>query len=215
VALIGDLRASRMRLVAAQDEERRRLERDLHDGAQQQFVALSIQLGLAESMARRAPERTAEMLAGLQTQATEALDQLRDLAHGIYPPLLADQGLVVALEAQARKGAVPTTVEADGLGRYSKEVEAAAYFCCLESLQNVAKYARATGAAVKLEATDGFLAFSVTDDGVGFRVATTPRGAGTTNMADRLDALGGVLEVRSSPGRGTTVFGRIPIGVAD
>ncbi len=138
-ARLEELRASRQRLVAAQDEERRRLERNLHDGAQQQLVALAVKLGMAETLARKDPEGTAEMLSGLKSDTSEALDNLRDLARGIYPPLLADKGLGAALDSQARKAAVPTTVEVDSIGRYPQEVEAAVYFCCLEALQNVAK----------------------------------------------------------------------------
>ena len=144
VRLIEELRASRQRLVAAQDEERRRLERNLHDGAQQQLVALSVQLKLARSMLDRDATKTGVILDGLQATAGDALEDLRDLARGIYPPLLADKGLPTALEAQARKAAVPTTVNADGVARYSQDVEATVYFCVLEALNNVAKYADAS-----------------------------------------------------------------------
>ncbi|MGH2674440.1 MAG: sensor histidine kinase, partial [Actinomycetota bacterium] len=141
----------------------------------------------------------------------EALDDLRDLARGIYPPLLADQGLAAALEAQARKAAMPVEVESDGVGRYPQEAEAAAYFCVLEALQNVAKYAEASRVTLRLRAEDGNLVFAVEDDGRGFDPATTPHGAGLQNMADRLEALDGSVEVRSTPGQGTTVTGRIPV----
>ncbi len=144
VRLIEDLRASRQRLVAAQDEERRRIERNIHDGAQQQLVALAVQLKLARTMVDRDPAKAGPMLDGLQAAATTALEDLRDLARGIYPPLLADQGLTAALEAQARKAALPVTVSSEGVGRYPQEIEAAVYFCSLEALNNVAKYAGAT-----------------------------------------------------------------------
>jgi signal transduction histidine kinase len=209
VRLIEELRASRQRLVAAQDEERRRLERNLHDGAQQQLVALSVKLRLAESLAERDPPETKAMLSALQAETGDALENLRDLARGIYPPLLADQGLPAALEAQARKAPVPVEVRSDGFGRLPKEVEAAVYFCCLEALQNVAKYAHATHAEVRLSASGDELAFEVTDDGDGFDTGTMPPGSGLQGMADRLEALGGILEVRSEPGAGTTVTGRI------
>jgi signal transduction histidine kinase len=209
VRLIEELRASRQRLVAAQDEERRRLERNLHDGAQQQLVALSVRLRLAESLAERDPAETKAMLSALQAETGEALENLRDLARGIYPPLLADQGLPAALQAQARKAPVPVEVRSDGVGRLPKEVEAAVYFCCLEALQNVAKYAHATHAEVRLSASGEELAFEVTDDGDGFDTGTMPPGSGLQGMADRLEALGGILEVRSEPGAGTTVTGRI------
>jgi signal transduction histidine kinase len=214
LARLEDLRASRQRLVAAQDEERRRLERNLHDGAQQNLVALKVKLGLAEMFADRDPARAKQTLAELKVDADEALATLRDLARGIYPPLLADQGLVAALESQARKATLPVQVDADGVGRYPQEVEAAVYFCCLEALQNVQKYAAAQRAMVKLEGSESGLTFAVIDDGQGFDAATVKRGAGLTNMTDRIDALGGRLEVSSTPERGTSVHGSLPALVA-
>jgi signal transduction histidine kinase len=208
--LIEDLRASRQRLVAAQDEERRKIERNLHDGAQQQLVALAVRLKLARTLAARDPEKADRTLEELQGEVADALDTLRDLARGIYPPLLADQGLVAALEAQARRGVVPVTLEAEGIGRYPAEVEAAVYFCVLEALQNIAKYANASGAKVRLWVRGQELAFSVIDDGAGFDPATTRLGSGLQNMSDRLAALDGSLEIASLPGDGTTVTGRIP-----
>lgn len=210
VRLIEELRSSRQRLVAAQDQERRRLERDLHDGAQQQLVALAVKQRLAEGLVRRDPDKAAQMLADLQADTAEALENLRDLARGIYPPLLADKGLPAALQGHARKVHLPVTVEADGLGRYPQEVEAAVYFCCLEALQNVAKYAGASKAKVRLIDDDGWLTFVVDDDGVGFDPAGTPLGTGLQGMGDRLDALGGSLDVSSRPAEGTTLTGRIP-----
>ncbi len=211
VRLIEELRESRRRLVAAQDEERRRIERNIHDGAQQQLVALSVQLRLVEGMVEKDPARAAEQLSSLQAATTVALEDLRDLARGIYPPLLADRGLPAALEAQATKISVPTTVEADGVGRYAQDIEAAVYFCCLEALQNITKYANASTVRVKLGSRDGDLVFDVTDDGVGFDPATVTYGTGLQGMADRLDAIGGTLDVRSEPGRGTTVAGTVPV----
>jgi signal transduction histidine kinase len=212
VRLIEELRASRQRLVAAQDEERRRLERDIHDGAQQQLVALAVNLKLARTLSAKDPEKGQEILDRLQAEAQDALDNLRDLARGIYPPLLADKGLAAALESQARKATMPVTVDPDGIGRYPQEAEAAAYFCVLEALQNVAKYAEASSVSIRLGQEDGNLLFTVTDDGRGFDPQTTPRGSGLQNMADRLEALGGAMEVASRPGGGTTVIGRIPVG---
>ena len=209
-ARIGDLRASRQRLVAAQDQERRRLERDLHDGAQQQLVALAVKQRLAEGLVRKDPEKAAQMLADLQADTTEALENLRDLARGIYPPLLADKGLPAALEGHVRKVHLPVAVETDELGRYPQEVEAAVYFCCLEALQNVAKYADASHVSVNLSTEAGQLNFTVIDDGKGFDPGSKPRGSGLQGMADRMEALGGVLEVHSEPGTGTTVAGHIP-----
>ncbi len=152
---IEQLRASRQRLVHAQDEERRKLERNLHDGAQQQLVALSVKLRLAEGLVDRDTEKTKAMLADLQTETTQAIEDLRDLARGIYPPLLADKGLVAALEAQARKGSVATSVAAENVARYPQQVEAAVYFCALEALNNVAKYSGASSAEVRLAQTNG------------------------------------------------------------
>jgi len=211
---LEDLRASRQRLVAAQDQERRRLERDLHDGAQQNLVALKIRLGLAESIAEKDPAQASGLFSQLKSDADEAMETLRDLARGIYPPLLADRGLVAALQGQARKAPVAVDVEADGIGRYAQDVEATVYFCCLEALQNIAKYAQATAATVTLRATTGCLSFAVRDNGAGFDPATVARGSGLQNMSDRLDALGGSLEVTSAPGGGTTVHGRLPVSVS-
>jgi signal transduction histidine kinase len=212
VARLEDLRASRQRLVAAQDEERRRLERNLHDGAQQHLVAIKVKLSLTEALMGKDIEKARSTLHQLKADADEALTTLRDLARGIYPPLLADQGLAAALEAQARRATLPVTVEAEGIRRHSQEVEAAVYFCCLEALQNVQKYARATRATVRLGETDDELTLTVEDDGEGFDPSTVRRGAGLTNMTDRLDALGGGLVVDSSPGRGTRLHGRVGIG---
>lgn len=208
--LIEELRASRQRLVAAQDEERRKLERNLHDGAQQQLVALAVQLKLARTMLDRDPAKTAEILDGLQARAGDALEDLRDLARGIYPPLLADKGLPTALEAQARKAAVPTTVTAEGVTRYAQDVEAAVYFSCLEAMNNVAKYADASRASVALSQTDGHLTFVVADDGRGFDPSATGYGTGLQGIADRLDAIGGTLAVASRTGAGTTITGSVP-----
>ncbi len=210
--LIEELRASRQRLVAAQDEERRRIERNIHDGAQQQLVALAVQLKLLEQLAGNDPEKERELAAALGSQANSALDDLRDLARGIYPPLLADKGLTAALEAQVGRAAVPTTLEVDGVGRYSQEIEAAVYFCTLEALNNVAKYAEASRATISLAQIDGHLTFAVDDDGHGFDPSSTGNGTGLQGMADRLDAIGGTLHVRSAPGSGTTVWGRVPVG---
>ena len=209
VKLIEELRASRQRLVATQDEERRKIERNLHDGAQQQLVALTLQLKLAQGLVERDPVKAGAMLETIQGSATGALEDLRDLARGIYPPLLADQGLPAALEAQARKAAVPTTVEAGTVGRYRQEIEAAIYFCALEALNNVAKYAEASHATVTLAQQNGRLTFAVVDDGRGFDPDDTRMGTGLQGMADRLEAIGGDLEIESSPGEGTTVRGRI------
>jgi signal transduction histidine kinase len=210
-ANLDELRASRQRLVAAQDGERRRIERNIHDGAQQQLVALAVQARLAENLAGRDPGRERELLRDVQQGLQGALEDLRDLARGIYPPLLADQGLVAALDAQARRSAVPVDLQADGVGRYAQEAEAALYFCVLEALQNVAKYAAASRATVGLEGSANEVRFRVVDDGRGFDPVATGYGSGVQGMADRLAALGGELTVRSSPGAGTTIEGRLPV----
>ncbi len=210
VALIEDLRESRRRIVAAQDERARKLERDIHDGAQQQLVALTVKLRLAEQLTAREPRKAGELLGQLRSEATDALENLRDLARGIYPPLLADQGLEAALTAQARKAAIPVAVRAEGVGRFDPAVEAAVYFSCLEALQNVAKYALTSAATVTLADGDGSLSFTVQDDGDGFDPATVARGSGLQGIADRVAALGGSVSIDSGPGRGVTIRGSIP-----
>jgi signal transduction histidine kinase len=201
-------------LVQAQDLERRRLERNLHDGAQQHLVALKVKLGLTEMLLGRDPTKAMAILEQLKGDADEALETLRDLARGIYPPLLADKGLVVALESQARKAIIPVDVRADGVERYSQDVEATVYFCVLEALQNVQKYAQASHVEVRLHSEGDGLTFEVSDDGVGFDTAIAKKGAGLINMADRLDALGGALKVTSRPGGGTTVSGTLSVDFA-
>jgi signal transduction histidine kinase len=211
VRLIEDLRESRRRIVSAQDERARSLERNIHDGAQQQLVALSVQLRLAEGMVDRDPARARGLLEDLQARTVETLEDLRDLARGIYPPLLADKGLPAALEAQARKSSFPVTVQPDGVGRYGPDVESAVYFCCLEALNNVAKYAEASTVEIRLAHANGEFRFDVIDDGHGFDPSTTDHGTGLQGMADRLDAIGGSIEVDSAPGQGTKVIGRLPV----
>jgi signal transduction histidine kinase len=210
-ALIEDLKASRQRLVSAQDQERRRIERNIHDGAQQQLVALAVKLRLADGLVGKNEARAHEVLADIQAETTQALDDLRDLARGIYPPLLADKGLVAALESQLRRSTVPVTLLAGEVGRFARDAEAAVYFCCLEALQNVSKYAEASSAKVELSDGTGSVTFVVTDDGVGFDDSRTSYGTGLQGMADRLDALGGSLRVISRPGEGTTVMGSLPV----
>lgn len=215
VRLIEELRASRQRLVAAQDEERRRIERNIHDGVQQQLVALNVQLGLLATTASRDPEGAATIATRLQAQTMSALDDLRDLARGIYPPLLADKGLAAAIGSHARKAAVATTVRAEDVGRYPRDVEAAVYFTVLEAMNNVAKYAEATAADVSLARRNGSLEFTVHDDGRGFDPAATGYGTGLQGIADRIDAVGGTLRLESAPGEGTTISGAVPGAAED
>ncbi len=211
VRLIEELRSSRKRIVTAQDERARVLERNIHDGAQQQLVALAVKLRLAQTMATKDPAKAEAMLAGLQLEAGEALENLRDLARGIYPPLLADKGLPEALAAQARKSPIPVEVETDHVSRYPQEIESTVYFCCLEAMQNAVRHSGASHVNLILAATDGRLRFEVSDDGAGFDPAASGRGTGLQGMADRLEAIGGTLEVRSTPGAGASVAGTVPI----
>jgi signal transduction histidine kinase len=210
VRLIEELRDSRRRIVSAQDDRAKKLERDIHDGAQQQLVALAVKARLARALTERDPARVGEMLGEIETETQAALEDLRDLARGIYPPLLADRGLVEALGAQARKSPVPVTIEPDGLGRYRPEVEAGVYFSVLEALQNIAKYAEARSVRVMLGADVAEVRFEVTDDGRGFDPSDTKLGTGLQGIVDRVSALGGEVEITSHPGRGTTVAGRVP-----
>ena len=206
-----ELRASRARIVAAHDAERRRLERNIHDGAQQHLVALAVKLRLARGLAASGKTEEAErMLLELRDQTELARATLLDLASGIYPATLEERGIAAALEEQARAAGAPVAVDAGGVDRLSIETEAAVYFVCLEAMQNAQKYARASHVDIRLGRDDGHLAFEVRDDGIGFDDSAAS-GSGLQNMHDRLSALGGEVEVRSSPGVGTTVRGRVPL----
>jgi signal transduction histidine kinase len=207
-----ELQASRARIVAAADAERRRIERDLHDGAQQRLVALAVKLRLARRLLDADPDQARGMLDELRDEVKDAVEELRNLAHGIYPPLLLDQGLAAALGSAAQRATIPTRVEAGPVGRYPADVEAAAYFCCLEALQNAMKHAGPEATAVvRAWEEGGTLRFSVSDDGAGFDAAARAGGTGFVNMADRLGAIGGNLRVESTPGGGTTVVGVLPL----
>jgi len=209
---VAQLEASRERILAAADEARRSLERDLDSGPQQQLVALKVMLGPTRKQAAEAgATKTAEVLAQLEDNAGEAIRAVREFAGGVYPPLLEAEGLAVTLGEQTQKSALPIAVEADGIGRYSREVEAAVYFTILEALQNIAKYAGASTVLVSLQVEDGELSFEVTDDGAGFDPATVTAGSGLANMADRIDAVAGSLSFESIPGSGTTVRGAVPL----
>ena len=213
-ARLAELRASRLRIVTAQEEQRRRIERDIHDGAQQQLLAIADALAVAQTLAGQDEERERALVARLKAETSGALETLRELARGIYPPLLADQGLPAAVRAQASKAHVPVDVSADGVGRYPPEVETAIYFCCVEALQNAARHAPGSTVRVGLAGSGTEVAFTVADDGPGFDPAAGTHGAGLRNMSDRLAALGGSCQIDSSPGRGTTVAGRIAAGAA-
>ncbi len=200
--------------MEATDTERRRIERDLHDGAQQHLVALAVSVRLARQIADSDAEQAKLMLDQLGLDLQEAVQELRNLAHGIYPPLLMDRGLPDALRAAAGRAVLPTDVEADGVGRYPQAVEAAVYFCCLEALQNAGKHAgEGATATVTVREVQGALVFEVADTGAGFSLASgAQRGHGFVNMSDRVGAFGGGVSVDSSPGRGTRIAGRIPLG---
>jgi signal transduction histidine kinase len=207
-ARLTELQASRLRIVAAQDDQRRRIERDIHDGAQQQLQAIAATLAAAESVAGRDEGRERALVAQLKAETSDALETLRELARGIYPPLLAEQGLTAAVTTQASKAPVPVEVDAGGLGRYPAEIETAIYFCCVEALQNATRYAPGSAVRVSLAEDGGQVLFTITDEGPGFDPAATAA-PGLRNMSDRLAALGGSCQVDSRPGRGTTVAGRI------
>jgi signal transduction histidine kinase len=205
------LQASRSRLVRAQDEARRAIESELRTGAQQQLDALKARLGeVAGDAAAAGAERTAALLEQLEGEADDADDTLRTLAQGIYPPLLEADGLGAAVTAQVARSTLPVTVHATGLPRYPADVEAAAYFCILEALQNATKYAQASSAHVRLEPRDDGLRFEIADDGIGFDPHDTGHGSGLTGIAARLDTLDGSLQIRSRPGTGTRITGHIP-----
>jgi signal transduction histidine kinase len=207
---LREVRASRARILAAADEERRRIERDLHDGGQQRLVALRIRLELAEEMMKQDPAVARNMLHVLGGEVDAALDELRSLAAGVYPSLLAARGLPDALRTAALQSPVPASVEVDGSDRYPSEVETAAYFCCIEALQNVAKHAPEASSVVIALNRNGDLRFEVRDDGPGFAVEAAS-GDGLVNMRDRVAAVGGDLEIQSTPGTGTLVAGTIPV----
>ncbi|TCK25341.1 sensor histidine kinase [Pseudonocardia endophytica] len=203
---LDELRASRRRLLAAQDGARHTLERDLHDGAQQEVVACKIRIGLARTIAaREGATELAERLERTAVVADRVVDTLRDVARGIYPPLLEAEGLGAALRAQTRRADLAVTVLDRGTGRASREIESTAYFCALEALQNTARHSGAAHAHVELDGGDATLTLTATDDGAGFDPDRTPRGDGLTTMLDRADAAGGTLAVESRPGHGTTI----------
>jgi len=207
---LDELRLSRARILASADLERRRIERDLHDGAQQRLVALRVRLGLVQELLRSGPARTQELFDGLGADVEAALEEVRMLARGVYPSVLADRGLADALRTAARRSPLRVIVRARGAARFREEVETAVYFACVEALQNAAKHARADTSVLISLSLDGALRFAVADDGAGFRVEATPSGTGLANMRDRIEAVGGTLTVESAPGAGTTVSGSVP-----
>jgi signal transduction histidine kinase len=209
VARVAELAASRERLVTAQDRERRRLERDLRDGAQRELAGLAGKLGEAAQALDRDEARAKALLNQVISEIAAAMASLRELARGIYPAVLADMGIAAALDAQARKAPFPVSVEADGIGRYPQEIEAAVYFCVLETLHNLARHADAR-ASVRLSVSDSDLRFEVTDDGQGPEPGTGRPGADLQTMADRIDALGGKILIDSGRSGGTRINGSVP-----
>jgi signal transduction histidine kinase len=207
----GELQASRARIVAAADAERRRIERDLHDGAQQYLVAIAVMARLIQQLAHSDPAGGLAVTEELTRDVESALEALRTLAHGIYPLALSTGGLGEALGAACRRATMPVVLDTGGVGRYQPEIEAAVYYCCLEALQNAAKHAgEGAAATVKVWEDGGDVGFEVSDDGAGFDLAHKGLGAGLTNMSDRVGAVGGTLRIDSSPGAGTRVKGIVP-----
>jgi signal transduction histidine kinase len=208
-----ELRASRARIVAASDAARRQIERNLHDGAQQHLVALAVNVRLARQLVETDPTGSTEILDQLGVELQDAVQELRALAHGIYPPLLIDRGIEEALRSAAGRAAIATEVQAEGLRRYSPEEEAAVYFCCMEALQNASKHAgEGATATVRVEEREGTLFFEVADTGAGFDAKSVKgAGAGFVNMRDRVGAIGGSVNVESAPGKGTRISGRLPL----
>jgi signal transduction histidine kinase len=211
IARLAELRTSRERLVTAQDRERQRLERDIRGGAQRQLAGLASKLELAAQALEHDEAQAKALLNQVTSHTAQALKDLRELARGIYPALLADMGIAAALDAQARKAPIPVSVEAGGIGRYPQETEAAVYFCALEALRNAAKHAHASRASVRLSENNAELQFEVADNGQGFDPATTQQGTGLQGIADRIDALGGHVHIDSAPGQGTKINGQVPV----
>jgi signal transduction histidine kinase len=203
--------AEAARILATADRERRQIERDLHDGAQQRLVALRIRMELTEELVRQDPDAGLQKLRALGTEVEATLEEIRSLARGVYPALLAEQGLAEALRAAALRAPIRAVVEPNGIGRHAQEVESAVYFCCLEALQNASKHARGASLITISLIEDGALRFEVRDDGSGFDAATQRPGAGLINMRDRLAAIGGDLTISSAPGGGAVVKGSVPI----
>jgi signal transduction histidine kinase len=210
-ARAGELSASRQRMVDAQDAERRRLERDIHDGAQQHLVALAVNLRLAETLAQRSPERADVLLAAQEQAAVDAIETLVHLSQGIYPRQLADHGLVAALEVAVGGSPVTVRVISRDVGRYPSPVEAAAYFCCLEAVQNAAKHAGGSSICVELRAEPGSLVCVIDDDGSGFEPKAVSAGSGLANMRDRVESVGGRLSIGTSGLAGARIRAWLPV----
>jgi signal transduction histidine kinase len=207
-----ELRVSRERLVDAHDAERRRLERDIHDGAKQHLVALAVNLRLAGTIAVRSPDRADALLAEQERAGADAIATLVRLARGIYPPRLEAAGVAEALRPAVEAMGSAAQLVATGVGRYPPAIEVTAYFCCLEALQNAAKHAHATATRVLLTGTVDTLEISIEDDGRGFDPGTGPGGTGLTSIRERVESVGGSLIVSSVPGLGTRIHAVLPAG---
>ena len=210
---IEDLQAARARLVDAADAERRTLERQLHDGVQQQLVAIAVNLQLADGLCETNIVAARALLAEIRRDAREALESLRRLAAEIYPPLLDAAGLVVALRSAGADAGIVTHVQAEALPEGRPELAATIYFCCLEALRNAALHAGpGAEATVSIRVADDLVVFEIDDDGCGF-AARQPSNGGLRRIGDRVAALGGELEIESARGRGTSISGRLPLAV--
>ena len=210
--MLRELLASRARLLEAADSERRRIARDLHDGAQQRLIALRIELELAATKAEQDNADEAAALRQFSLEIEDTLEDFRSMTRGIYPAILSDRGLADALRAAALRSPIRTSLEVGELADYPPEIATAVYFCCAEALQNVAKHAHgATAARISLGEHNSTLRFSISDDGAGFSGHEVRLGAGMINMRDRLSVVGGELTIKSSPGSGTRISGQIPL----
>jgi signal transduction histidine kinase len=204
-----ELSASRQRIVEASDDERRRIERNLHDGAQQRLVALSLGLRLARSRVRTSPDEAEELLDGYSQELADALAELRELAQGIHPAILTEHGLGAALEVVAARAPIPVELDVRLRERLAEPIEIAGYYIVSEALANVAKHAKASSASVRVECFEGRVEVEISDDGVGG--ADGDHGSGLRGLRDRVEALDGELRIESSPGRGTRVRGELPV----
>jgi signal transduction histidine kinase len=207
---LEELSQSRARIVEVGDRERRRIERDLHDGAQQRLVALRVRMELVAEQIEGESPATADAIRDLEVQVEDTIDDVRAFARGIYPPLLAERGIGEALRAAGRGAPVPTVVRATGINRFPTEIEATVYFACMEALQNAAKHSAANRVTISVS-QNPHLRFEVSDDGEGFDPRQVAHGHGITGLRDRLAAVGGELWIASAPGKGTRITGEIPV----
>ncbi|MDP8967656.1 MAG: histidine kinase [Actinomycetota bacterium] len=210
---LKELRASRARIVEAEERARRRIERDIHDGSQQEIAALIARIGLARNQLRRDPSLAIETLADVQSEAQQALENLRQLASGIHPSVLTDRGIVEAIEARGARLPLDVMLESDPdlrTTRFDETVEGGVWFVVSECFANTLKHSRAQRVVVRITRTDRQLSVEVSDDGIGFDPAAADPGGGLAGLGDRIAALGGALDVESAPGAGTRVRATLP-----